>query len=128
MEHNIAQGAPIGSPVNHRSSSAVPSLEKALIKRDDADLLRAVGRYHIHGPLTFQPSTKRIKMSHFTEIKTQIKDIEALRSACAELGLTLLQNADARGNYENKTKGNFVVQLKGPYDIASTRMQMERMA
>jgi len=26
-------------------------------------------------------------MSHFTEIKTQIKDIEALRSACAELGL-----------------------------------------
>src|ERR1039457_3927231 len=59
MEHNIAQGAPIGSPANHRSSSAVPSLEKALIKRDDADLLRAVGHYHIPGALTFQPSTKR---------------------------------------------------------------------
>ena len=57
-------------------------------------------------------------MSHFTEIKTQIKDIEALRSACQELGLTLLQNADARGYYENKTKGDYVVQLKGPYDIA----------
>ena len=27
-------------------------------------------------------------MSHFTEIKTQIKDIEALRLACQELGLT----------------------------------------
>ena len=27
-------------------------------------------------------------MSHPTEIKTQIKDIEALRSACQELGLT----------------------------------------
>ena len=57
-------------------------------------------------------------MSHFTEIKTQIKDIEALRLACRELGLTLLQNTEARGYYENKTKGDYVVQLKGPYDIA----------
>ena len=57
-------------------------------------------------------------MSHFTEIKTQIKDIEALRSACQEMGLTLLQNAEARGYYENKTKGDYVIQLKGPYDIA----------
>ena len=57
-------------------------------------------------------------MSHFTEIKTQIKDIEALRSACQELGLTLLQNAEARGYYQNKTKGDYVIRLKGPYDIA----------
>ena len=57
-------------------------------------------------------------MSHFTEIKTQIKDIEALRSACQEMGLRLLQNTEARGYYENKTKGDFVVRLKGPYDIA----------
>ena len=32
--------------------------------------------------------------------------------------LTLLQNTEARGYYENKTKGDYVVQLKGPYDIA----------
>ncbi len=57
-------------------------------------------------------------MSHFTQIKTQIKDITALRSACQELGLALLQNAQARGYYENKTKGDFVIRLKGPYDIA----------
>ena len=57
-------------------------------------------------------------MSHFTSITTQIKDIEALRSACKELGLTLLQNVEARGYYENKTKGDYVIQLKGPYDIA----------
>jgi Protein of unknown function (DUF1257) len=61
--------------------------------------------------------TKEI-MSHFTTIKTQIKDIEALRSACQEMGLSLLQNAEARGYYENKTKGDYVVRLKGPYDIA----------
>jgi hypothetical protein len=59
------------------------------------------------GLLQLQPSTERkINVSHFTEIKTQIKDIEALRLACAELGLTLLQNAEARGYYENKTKGD----------------------
>jgi len=57
-------------------------------------------------------------MSHFTEIKTQIKDIEALRLACAELGLTLLPNTEARGYYDNKTKGDYVIQFKGPYDIA----------
>ncbi len=60
-------------------------------------------------------------MSHFTEIKTQIKDIEALRSACVEMGLTLLQNAEARGYYENKTKGDYVIRLKGPYDVAVNR-------
>ena len=57
-------------------------------------------------------------MSHFTEITTQIKDIEALRLACQELGLNLLQDAEARGYYDNKTKGDYVIQLKGPYDIA----------
>jgi hypothetical protein len=57
-------------------------------------------------------------MSHFTTIKTQIKDIEAFRSACQEMGLSLLQNSEARGYYENKTKGDYVIRLKGPYDIA----------
>ena len=57
-------------------------------------------------------------MSHFTTIQTQIKDIEALRQACQELGLTLLQNTQARGYYSNTTKGDHVIRLKGPYDIA----------
>ena len=57
-------------------------------------------------------------MSHFTTIKTQIKDINALKSACAELGFPVLQNAQARGYYENKIKGEYVLRLKGPYDIA----------
>ena len=57
-------------------------------------------------------------MSHFTTIKTQVKDIEALRAACKEIGLTVIQNAEARGYYENKIKGDFVIKLNGPYDIA----------
>jgi hypothetical protein len=57
-------------------------------------------------------------MSHFTTIKTQIKDINALRAACNELGLGLVQNSSARGYVNQQTKGEFVIKLKGPYDIA----------
>ena len=57
-------------------------------------------------------------MSHFTTINTQIKDIEALRSACKELGLTVLQNAEARGYSQQTRYGDFVIKLDGPYDIA----------
>lgn len=51
-------------------------------------------------------------------IKTQIKDIDALRSAVQEMGLSLLQKTTTRGYYENNIKGDYVIRLKGPYDIA----------
>jgi hypothetical protein len=57
-------------------------------------------------------------MSHFTTIKTQIKDIGALRSACEELGLPLLENTEARGYEQRGIMGHYVIRLKGPYDIA----------
>ena len=62
-------------------------------------------------------------MSHFTTIQCQIKDIAALRDACRELGLELLENSEARGYGANKQKGDFVIKLKGPYDIAVNRQQ-----
>ena len=57
-------------------------------------------------------------MSHFTTIKTQIKDIDALRSAVQEMGLSLLQKTTAWGYYQNNIKGDYVIRLKGPYDVA----------
>lgn len=60
-------------------------------------------------------------MSHFTTIKTEIRDIEALQSACSELGLNLAANAQARGYLNNQLQGDCVVQLKGPYDVALNR-------
>ena len=57
-------------------------------------------------------------MSHFVTVKTQIRDIAALRSACEEMGFSLLPNADARGFSTQKTHGDYVIRLKGPYDIA----------
>ena len=62
-------------------------------------------------------------MSHFTTIKTQIKDVAALRSATKEMGLELVANEDARGYYSNKQRGDFVIRLKGPYDIAVNKQK-----
>ena len=57
-------------------------------------------------------------MSHFTQIQTKITDIEALRAACGELGLEVLDNTQARGFGRNTRHGEHVIRLKGPYDIA----------
>jgi hypothetical protein len=60
-------------------------------------------------------------MSHFTTIETQIRDVEALRAACNEMGLGLVSNGQARGYGERKIAGEHVIVLKGPYDIALNR-------
>ena len=57
-------------------------------------------------------------MSHFTTIQTQVRDLAALRHALGELGVTLLEKTNARGYANNKLKGDYVIRLKGPYDIA----------
>ena len=57
-------------------------------------------------------------MSHFTTIQTQIRDIAALKAACGELGLELLEHAKARGYGRSTRRGDHVIRLKGPYDIA----------
>ena len=57
-------------------------------------------------------------MSHFTDIDIEIRDIEALKAACAELGLPVEQGGMARGYAENLRRGEYVIRLKGPYDIA----------
>jgi len=60
-------------------------------------------------------------MSHFTTILTQIRDADALADACAELGVELLRDTDARGFANSTRHGELVVRLKGPYDIAANR-------
>lgn len=62
-------------------------------------------------------------MSHFTTIQTQVRDIDALREACAELGVTLEPSTTARGYSGNAIKGDYVIRLNGPYDVALNRQQ-----
>lgn len=57
-------------------------------------------------------------MSHFTTIQTQVRDLNALRDACSELGLNMLPNTKCRGYAGMSRLAPHVIQLKGPYDIA----------
>lgn len=57
-------------------------------------------------------------MSHFTTIQTELRDLEALRLACAELGIEVLEHAQARGYGGNQLQAEHVLRLHGPYDIA----------
>ena len=60
-------------------------------------------------------------MSHFTSIQTQIRDLAALADACKELGAELVEGGEARGYAGQTHKGEAVIKLKGPYDIALNR-------
>jgi len=62
-------------------------------------------------------------MSHFTAIDIEIRDLGALADACAELGLPLLQHAEARGYGSQRLQADHVIRLKGPYDIALVRRE-----
>lgn len=60
-------------------------------------------------------------MSHFTTVETQVRDIGALRGACTEMGLVLASDTEARGYGSNKLRGEYVIRLRGPFDIALNR-------
>jgi hypothetical protein len=47
-------------------------------------------------------------MSHFTTIRTQIRDASALRDACQGLGVERVENAEARGYHTTYSKDDFV--------------------
>ena len=60
-------------------------------------------------------------MSHFTTIQTQVRDIDALRDACIELGVRLTSNSSCRGYAGQVRTAEHVINLRGPYDIAVDR-------
>lgn len=62
-------------------------------------------------------------MSHFTEIKTEINDIQALKKALNNMNLSLEHNVGCRHYYGNTIKEN-VVRLPGPYDMAFEKDNM----
>lgn len=59
-------------------------------------------------------------MSHFTQIATQIKDIEALKKAVQEMGFDVAKDADCR-YYFGTQRMDFVIKLPGAYDAALTK-------
>lgn len=58
-------------------------------------------------------------MSHYSTIKVKIDDIEAVRDACEELGLTLKGKGKVRFYYShNQIEADYVISIPGcPYDV-----------
>jgi hypothetical protein len=56
-------------------------------------------------------------MSHFTGIKVQIKNGEALGEILEELGYLVEQNVMLRGYQGNKTKAEYVIRQDNGYDL-----------
>lgn len=56
-------------------------------------------------------------MSHLTEVKTEFKDAEALKKAAQELGFSWQANAECRFWNDQSKKFDYVIKLKGPYDV-----------
>ena len=65
-------------------------------------------------------------LSHWTPIKTQVKCLDAVGAACAELGLKLRiakpgMKESARGYNRSICFGDAVIECPGPYDVALQR-------
>lgn len=56
-------------------------------------------------------------MSHFTNVRTEIRDMEALENALSSMHLNMEHNAKCRYYYGTTIKEN-VAHLPGPYDVA----------
>lgn len=57
-------------------------------------------------------------MSHYTTVKTEIRDLAALLDACVELGVKIREDTPCRGYAGVTRKAHRTIVLKGPYDIA----------
>jgi len=56
-------------------------------------------------------------MSHFSEIKTEFSNLEALRNAVKALGFELQENGIVRGYGGNTTYAQYVIKLPDGYDL-----------
>lgn len=56
-------------------------------------------------------------MSHFTTIKTEIRNVAALKEAARALGLTLEEKGEVRGYAGRTTNADYVIRLASDYDI-----------
>jgi len=68
-------------------------------------------------------------MSHFTTIETQVRDLDALREACAELKVEVLTDTPCRGYARQTRKADVTLRPpESPYDIACDKQENESYA
>jgi hypothetical protein len=61
-------------------------------------------------------------MSHITAVKTQIKDLDALRAAVERLGCTLTEGGEIIGYFRNMGKADYLIRIPGTrYNVGVVR-------
>lgn len=61
-------------------------------------------------------------MSHITTVKTQIRDLDALRDACRALHLDLVEGGSVRGYFENMARADYRILIPGTkYEVGVIR-------
>lgn len=56
-------------------------------------------------------------MSHFTRIRTQLRDLTTVRQALEDLGYEVETDAEVRGYMSQRARADLVVRAGGAYDI-----------
>lgn len=56
-------------------------------------------------------------MSHFTRIRTQLRDLATVEQALADLGYEVVTDAEVRGYMSQRARADLVVRTGGAYDI-----------
>lgn len=60
-------------------------------------------------------------MSHWTQVKTNIRDLEVLEEAARSLGCEIARNTVARGYYNSIQALMVIIPPESPYDVAANR-------
>jgi len=56
-------------------------------------------------------------MSHFTTVKTELREKRSILDACRRMGLQVEENAQVRGWYGRTTQADIVVRMGDNYDV-----------
>ncbi len=56
-------------------------------------------------------------MSHFTRVKTQLRNLNLVQQALEEMGHQVIPDSHVRGYHGDQTRADLVVHMPGKYDI-----------
>ncbi|HOA23390.1 MAG TPA: DUF1257 domain-containing protein [Aggregatilineales bacterium] len=60
-------------------------------------------------------------MSHFTRVRTQLRDLDTVRRALEDLGFEVVENAPVRGYNGQQERADLVVQTGSEYNLGFRR-------
>jgi hypothetical protein len=64
-------------------------------------------------------------MSHYSQVQSEMNDIDAIKKACADLGLTITQGGSVSGYYGKGSNADWVINIPGVnYEVGLVKDQI----